>query len=169
MPIARPAPQPGTSERVRSVLSTAPAALLASLLFAGAVGWVLRMRGHSFASLEHYVPIAVPFAAFFFDRLLPRPVRGARSAIDATVLGLALLRVLAPPLPFVSGHALFATYASLTAHRWPLRATALAVFVHVAYIKLFAGGGWLSFVGGVLAAGVAAWLRRRAPGGAPRA
>ena len=156
---------------VRRLLSSAPATLIGSVVFAAALGWFFwRVWRFSASDLAYNVPIAVPFAAFFFDRLLPRPTRGAgASLIDVAVLGLALLRVFAPPLPFVSGHTLFAAYAGVSARRWPLRVTALAVLAHVVYIKLFVSGGWLSMVGGLLAGAAAALMRATVRPGQARA
>ena len=67
------------------------------------------------------------------------------------------------PLPFVSGHTLFATYAVLTARRWPLRALALLVLAEVAYVKVFASGDWRSMLAGLAVAGIAAAARAPSP------
>lgn len=108
------------------------------------------------------VPIAVPFAAFVLDRSDPRhPAARAGLALDALVVALALCRVFVPPFPFVSGHALFTTYAALSARGWVLRTTAALVVVQVAHFKLFVSGGWQSLVGGLAAAILAAAVRRR--------
>ncbi|HEY0712929.1 MAG TPA: hypothetical protein VGF45_09670 [Polyangia bacterium] len=113
-------------------------------------------------SLAYNVPIAVPFVAFFFDRLLPQIEHPRRLLlVDAAVIGLALLRVFAPPLPFVSGHALFVGYAALSARRSPLRVTAALVAAQVVIFKLFVMGGWASMLGGFALAALAAHVRRR--------
>src|SRR5688572_1947353 len=123
--------------------------LVGGLAFACAVAAFFIWRWHSPpSSLAYNVPIAVPFAILFLERLRgpgPHPVRGL--LVDLAVLVLALLRVFAPPLPLVSGHALFSGYCALSARRWPLRMTASAVLVHVVYVKLFVSGGWESMVG----------------------
>jgi hypothetical protein len=112
------------------------------------------------------VPIAAPFVAFLLERL-GRPASRPRSALalDVAVVCLALLRVVAPPLPYASGHTLFTAYAAATARRWPLRVLAAAVLVQVAYLKLFVTGGGASLLAGLglaaAAALVAARLRRR--------
>lgn len=106
------------------------------------------------------LPIAAPFAAFFADRALTPSRRLPLLAVDAAALGLALLRVVAPPLPFASGHALFTAYAAATAQQWPLRLLAIGVFVQVSYLKLFAGGGAWSWLAGVAAAALLSTLRR---------
>jgi hypothetical protein len=136
--------------------------LVGGLAFAAAVFSFFKWQWHSPPiSLAYNVPIAAPFAIFFLERLRrPRP-RPRELLVDLAVLALALLRVFAPPLPFVSGHALFSAYAGLSARRWPLRVTAFAVFLHVVYMKLFVTGGWLSMAGGFIMAVVAAAARRR--------
>jgi len=132
-------------------------------LFAGLVTLALRLAWNpSGRSYLEYVPIGAVLAAFLCDRLLPRRAGGARGAAwDAGVLALALMRVFIPPLPFVSGHTLFATYAALTARRWPLRALALLVLAEVTYVKIFASGDWRSLLGGLAVAGIAAAARGR--------
>jgi hypothetical protein len=134
-------------------------------LFAGALAVSLRIAWNPVArSYLEYVPIGAVFAAFLCDRLLPRWSGSARSAVwDAIVLVVALMRVIVPPLPFVSGHTLFATYAVLTARRWPLRALALLVLAEVAYVKVFASGDWRSMLAGLAVAGIAAAARAPSP------
>jgi hypothetical protein len=135
------------------------AILLLSLAFAAAVALGFRAAWHPPASFYAYnVPIAAPFAAFFLDRWSHRARSGL--AVDAAVLVLALLRVLAPPLPFASGHTLFAGYAAATAHGWALRVTAAIALAHVLYTKLFVTGGFASLAAGLAIAGTATWLRR---------
>ncbi len=133
------------------------------LLFAGLLALALRIAWNpSGRSYLEYVPIGAVLAAFLCDRFLPRWSGGPRYATwDAIVLALALMRVVVPPLPFISGHTLFATFAALTARRWPLRALALSVLAEVMYVKLFASGGWKSMLGGLAVAGIAAAARGR--------
>jgi hypothetical protein len=134
--------------------------LLLSMAFAASVALAFRAAWHPGPSFYLYnVPIAVPFAAFFLDRWGHRSRPGL--TVDAVVLVLALLRVAAPPLPFASGHVLFTAYATATAHRWPLRATAALALAHIIYMKLFVTGGFASMAAGLAAAAVAALLRRR--------
>ncbi len=143
-----------------SLALASAAAVAAGFRFAWAPPW---------AFYAYNVPIAVPFAAFFLDRAAAREGRRAR-ALDALVLALALARVVVPPLPFVSGHALFCAYATLTAHERVLRWSAAIVLAQVAYTKLFLSGGWRSAAAGALVAAAAAWLRARwgrAAGAAP--
>jgi hypothetical protein len=143
---------------------TAPSTTLAvALVFAGLVAAVLRIVWNPGArSYLEYVPIGAVFAGFLCDRLLSGWPTNARGAMwDGVVLTLALMRVFVPPLPFVSGHTLFATYAVLTGRRWPVRAIALPVLAEVVYVKVFASGGWQSMLGGLAVALVAAAARGR--------
>jgi hypothetical protein len=150
-------------------LATPLVTFAAALVFAGILALSLRIAWNPGAkSYLEYVPIGAVFAAFLWDRLLPRWPGSARGvAWDAFVIALALMRVFAPPLPFVSGHTLFVTYAVLTARRWPLRALALLVSAEVVYVKLFASVGWKSMLGGLAAASIAALARRHRKGGTP--
>jgi hypothetical protein len=129
------------------------------MAFAGAAGLAFWAAWHPKASFYSYnIPVAVPFAAFFLDRFGHRHRSGL--VVDAAVLVLALLRVAAPPLPFASGHALFAGYAAATAYGWVLRATAAVVMLHVIYVKLFVTGGFWSLLAGLVTAMLATVLRR---------
>lgn len=145
-------------------LASAPVAICASAAFAAAVYWFLVDVEQSPVDSGWYnAPIAAPFLAIFLDRLFPRPERPRTVlAIDVLVIALALMRVVVPPLPFISGHALFAGYATLSARRWPLRGLAFAVLVHVVWVKLYVTGGVWSMLGGLAAAGLAFGARRRA-------
>src|SRR5439155_3126608 len=138
-----------------------PTFVVASL-FAGFTAMFLRIAWNpSTDSYVQYVPIGAVFAAFLWDRLLPSWSGNGRPALcDVVVVALALMRVFIPPLPFVSGHALFAMYAALTARRLPLRAIALAVLAEVVYTKVFASGGWRSMLRGLAVAGIVAAIRR---------
>jgi hypothetical protein len=141
-------------------------AFVASLAVAAGVAAAARALWAPPASFYVYnIPIAVCFALFVIERLLTAERRAIPSLlVDLIVVSLALLRVLAPPLPFVSGHALFLGYAALTASSRPLRASALVVLAEVTYIKLFVSGGWVSLVAGLVVAGLAAIIRpSRAP------
>ena len=131
-------------------------------LFAGLTAASLRIAWNpSTESYRQYVPIAAVFGAFLCDRVLSGWPGHARPAIcDAAVVALALMRVFVPPLPFVSGHTLFATYAALTAGRWPLLAIALVVLAEVVYTKVVASGDWRSMLGGLVVAGMVAAIRR---------
>jgi hypothetical protein len=132
-----------------------PTALAALSFAAGTAAW-LRFAWHPPAGTYlQFVPIAAVFAAFVWDRLFPRPPADVRALFcDGAVIVLALMRVLIPPFPFVSGHALLTAYAALAARRRPLRAIAYAVLAQVVYDKVFASGGWMSMVGGFAVAAI---------------
>jgi hypothetical protein len=145
-----------------NLLASTPVTLAVAFAAAIALGFFFHLSWRSSAvSLAYNVPIAVPFVMFFFDRLSPQVSRPRALMLDAAVIVLGLLRVFAPPLPFMSGHALFVGYAALSARRWPLRITAFAVAAQVVYFKLFVMGGWLSMVAGFATAAAAAHLHAR--------
>ena len=108
----------------------------------------------NFFSLYYIAPIGVPFIAFLFERVeqrqnLPRSV----FLIDALTLGVAFARAVIP-IPFLSGHSLFLTYALLTTSTTVVRLTCLLVMAQVLYLKLFI---WNDFgVFGGIALGVIA-------------
>jgi hypothetical protein len=162
LPPASAGPLSCRPARVRALLTSAPGTLVVSLLATAILTVWFRRAWNPPSDFYFYnVPIAVPFVAFFLDRLVPsREPRCAALAIDAVVLALALARVFIPPFPFVSGHTLFTAYASGTARRWPLRLTATAVLLQVIYAKTILGGGWQSMVGGLVVAGAFVIIRR---------
>jgi hypothetical protein len=163
MAVAEPHSPVGAVGPVRVALASAPVTLALSALTAALVTVFFRAAWHPSWDFYFYnVPIAVPFAAFFLDRLLPnREPRAVGLALDAAVLALALSRVFIPPFPFVSGHTLFCAYAAATARRWPLRATAALVLLQVIYAKTVMGGGWRSMSGALAVAAAAIVVRRR--------
>jgi hypothetical protein len=134
---------------------------VATLIFAGAVAWALHSAWNpSISTYLDYVPIGAVFAAFLWDRFFPSASHNRRLVLcDIVVVTLALMRVFVPPLPFVSGHALFAGYSALTPRRWPLRVLAVAVLLHVVYVKLFVTGGLFSLLGGLAVAALLASAR----------
>jgi hypothetical protein len=140
----------------------------AALLFSVMVAFCLRFAWNPGpSSYLEYVPIGGVFAAFIWDRVFPSCSKNARLVVcDVIVVALALMRVFVPPLPLISGHALFSAYAALTARQWPLRAISLIVLAQVMYVKLYMSGGWLSMLGGfgvaILIAALQAIGRQRA-------
>ena len=105
----------------------------------------------------YFAPIGVPFVAFLFDRAQHR--REIRWWIDIPVVGLALLRS-AYPIPLVSGHSLFLTYALLTSRSWVARLTAFIVLLQVIYLKTFV---WhdATLIGGIVVGVLVAWVTHR--------
>ena len=105
----------------------------------------------------YFAPIGVPFVAFLFDRAQHR--REMRWWIDVPVVGLAVLRS-AYPIPLVSGHSLFLTYALLTSRSWVARLTAFIVLLQVIYLKTFI---WhdATLIGGIVVGAFVAWVTHR--------
>lgn len=114
--------------------------------------------------LYYFVPIAIPFVAYGFDRLERRhELRTSQWIIDLLVVTLALGRTVLP-IPLISGHALFLTYGLLSTRSPVARITAAAIMLEVCYLKLIM---WhdLTLVGGVLVACIAFanfWVRSEA-------
>jgi len=130
--------------------------LLAGLMFAAFAVW--RYEGEWRDLLVYYfAPIGVPFVAFLFDRAQHR--NDIRWWIDVPLVGLALLRA-AYPIPIVSGHSLFLTYALLTSRSWVTRVTAFIVLLEVIYLKTFI---WrdVTLVGGIIVGLLVAWATHR--------
>lgn len=95
-----------------AVLTFAVAALSAALIAMSLrIAWNPPAR-----SYVDYVPIGTVLVVLGWDRLFPNPREERRALLcDALVAGLALMRAIVPPLPFVSGHTLLASYAAITA------------------------------------------------------
>lgn len=111
---------------------------------------------HSFF-LFYIAPIGAAFVAFLLDRVVRAQAEGVlrvRGALpwltDLVVIAFSLARTLYE-VPFISGHALFLTYALLTVRSRVARALAGLVLAQVVYLKLFA---WQdpTLYGGVFAA-----------------
>ena len=138
---------------------------VAVLVFSALVAvWLWLTWDPAFRTYLEYVPIAGVFAAFIWDRVFPSCSSNAWHTIcDGTVLVLALMRVVVPPLPFISGHTLFATYVALTATRWPVAAVSTVVLMQVLYVKLFVSPGPWSMLGGLAAALALAATRATGP------
>ena len=151
---AKPALVPERFESVATL--TAAAAFAAVVAAALRIAWTPPLYTYT-----EYVPISAVLAALVAERLLAGQIARHEALIDALVITLTAMRVVVPPLPLVSGHALLSAYGVLTARRWPLRAIATLVVLHVIYTKLFVTGGWLSMVAGFGVAMALAAFRRR--------
>ena len=135
----------------------APAtSLLATLLFAILI--ILRYDGetrHYF--LYYYVPLAVPFIAYIFDRLKHwNTTHNTQRLIDIFVLVVSLMRMFIA-VPFISGHALLLTYVIFSTQGLFARVTAALILLEVFYIKTFLWND-LTFFGGALMGILAAIL-----------
>ncbi len=108
----------------------------------------------------YVVPIVVPFVAFLFDRA-ERGSRAVlfRTVLDALVVVTAMWRVIGD-VPFVSGHALFLSYALLSSRSRFARVSAGAVMLEVIYLKYFVWHDHVTAtVGMILGAAAALCLR----------
>jgi hypothetical protein len=134
-------------------------ALVAALLFA-AVSYVSFTGDLRDLLVYYFAPIAVPFIAYLFDRA--QRWREVRWWIDVPVVIVSFLRAILP-IPFISGHALFLTYALLTTQTHLARWTAVIVLIQVAAIKIFV---WHdpTLLGGIIVGILAAWVNRALSG-----
>ncbi len=107
------------------------------------------------------VPIIVPFIAFLFDRaaeiLEASPLT---FVVDALVVGTAMMRMIGN-VPFVSGHALFLTYAMMRPGSLVTRITATVVMLEVVYLKFFVWHDLITPLTGITLGLVAAFIVRR--------
>jgi len=97
-----------------------------------------RFSGDKLANQYLYVvPIVVPFLAFLIGRVRCIPETNKIGfALDLLVVGTAMMRVIGD-VPYVSGHALFLTYAALGPGTRSSRITAVVVWIEVLYLKFF--------------------------------
>ncbi|MBZ0288841.1 MAG: hypothetical protein K8I30_14585 [Anaerolineae bacterium] len=102
----------------------------------------------------YFAPIGVPFVAFLFERAERWP--DAPWLIDLPLVMVSFARAVYP-IPFISGHALFLSYAILTTRTRVTRWTAVIVLIQVAYVKIFVWHDPTLF-GGIVLGMVAAWV-----------
>lgn len=104
----------------------------------------------------YFAPIGVPFIAFLFERAERWP--HTPWLMDISLVIVSFMRAVFP-IPFISGHALFLSYALLTTRTWVARWTALVVLIQVAYVKIFV---WHdpTLLGGIVLGIAAAWVTR---------
>jgi hypothetical protein len=109
----------------------------------------------------YVLPIIVPFVAFVFDRARHFPHAPLiELAIDSAVVVTAMMRVIGD-VPFVSGHALFLTYAIVRPGTRLTRITAAIVMIQVIYLKLFVWHDVVTPLTGIVLGLLAAFLVRR--------
>jgi hypothetical protein len=90
-------------------------------------------------SFLYVVPIVVPFVAFLFDRAARfRKLNKLHFIVDALVVLMAMGRVVGN-VPFVSGHTLFLTYATISSRSSVVRVTALLVMAQTVYLSILSG------------------------------
>ncbi len=139
----------------------------------GIVSYIAWMRwrhlgGDLSSNFIYVLPIIVPFVAFLFDRV--QQLRGApliELMIDCAVVGTAMMRVIGD-VPFVSGHALFLTYAIARPGTWLTKTTAALVMIQVIYLKFFVWHDLITPITGMTLGLLAGWLVRRIPARATR-
>lgn len=127
----------------------------------------LRFSGDKLANQYLYVaPVVAPFVAFLFDRAERlRLLTPVQLAVDGLVLLTAMWRVFGD-VPYVSGHALFLTFAVLSSRGRVARAAAAVILLEVAYLKLFVWHDWVTMTAGVVLGAVAALISWRHRAGA---
>ncbi|MEP7289602.1 MAG: hypothetical protein ABI947_27955 [Chloroflexota bacterium] len=120
--------------------------LAITLLFALFV--IVLIKGEKQRSVLIYdTPVIFPFVLFIFDRLKRlNETSFKQKCIDGLVLPVAIARAILP-VPLVSGHALFLTYAILSVRLTLARYVAILVIFEVIYFKVT--GHDLTVVGGI--------------------
>lgn len=110
--------------------------------------------------LIYMVPIGAPFTAYLLDRSANWSIyRMGQWIMEVPLLLLAFTRAFYH-VPFISGHALFLSYALLTVRSRVAQTLALLVLLEVVYFKVFA---WHdpTIYGGALLGALAALISRR--------
>ncbi|MFL6209815.1 MAG: hypothetical protein ACJ74W_13245 [Pyrinomonadaceae bacterium] len=128
----------------------------------------LHFSGDKLANQYLYVvPIVVPFVAFLCDRAARfRQLTAVQLAIDALVVGTAMWRVFGN-VPYISGHALFLTYALLSTNRRVAQITAALVLLETIYLKLFVWHDVVTPLSGIILGTLVALIARRYHGTNP--
>lgn len=150
---------------VRNIFRFRPLVVLVFSLSGAFIYAVWASRRFSGAALTsqyvYVVPIVVPFIAFLFDRAAGiRELGPSAYLVDALVMGMAMMRVVST-LPFISGHALFLTYAIIRPGSLVTRITATLVMLEVVYLKFFVWNDWITPLTGILLGSVAALIVHR--------
>jgi hypothetical protein len=109
---------------------------LAVIGYAAVMRW--RFPGGDLSNHFIYVlPIIVPFISFLFDRARRiSDVSWFEFLIDAAVVTVSIMRMLGQ-VPYISGHALFLSYAIARPGSRLTRVMAALVMLQVLYLKLF--------------------------------
>ncbi len=106
---------------------------------------------------SYFFPVYVAFFVYFFDRLeIVTDTKWYCGVIDVLILFFSILRVFYK-VPYVSGHALFLSFALFSVSRPSNRVLIFIVWLQVLLLKLFL---WhdITFYGGLLLGGIAAGL-----------
>lgn len=122
----------------------------------------LHFSGDKLANQYYYVaPIVVPFIAFLFDRVETfRQSTVISLVVGALVILTAMWRVFGD-VPYVSGHALFLTYALLSTRSRVAQITAAIVMMEVICLKFFLWRDFITPSSGIILGSVAAIITRR--------
>ena len=80
--------------------------------------------------------------------------------IDAIIIVTAMWRVIGD-VPYISGHAVFLTYAILSGYSYLGRISATIVMIEVVYLKVFIWNDWLSLTSGILLGVIAFLMAKR--------
>jgi hypothetical protein len=122
----------------------------------------LRFSSGSLWSQYYYVtPIVVPFVAFLFDRAERfRQLTAIQLVTDALVVGTAVWRAIGH-VPYISGHALFLTYALFSTRSRVAQVTAAIVMLQVIYLKYIVWHDWVTSTCGIALGLLAALVTRR--------
>ena len=109
----------------------------------------------------YLMPVGVVFVAFILDRLKELEHASVQWLImDLFVVLLSLARAVTP-IPFYSGHALFLSYALLTARSLVVKILSMGVFLQVVYLKLVKWDDWVTLTVGILVGSLAGYYRIR--------
>ncbi|HVE16490.1 MAG TPA: hypothetical protein VNB29_07125 [Chthoniobacterales bacterium] len=135
---------------------------VATVLFAIPVYLVSPPSSREF-NLCYMLPIVIPFGMFLFDRhRSAASLTRASLLVDSLVIGMSLVRIFIS-VPYISGHALFLSYAILTTARiWPRLVAGVGLW-YTAYDKLSNFGNLWELLGGMLLGIIFALVCRRIP------
>ena len=134
--------------------------VLAALFYA--LFATLKFSGDKLINQYYYVtPIVIPFVIFLIERAKNFQQESTiTKLIDAIVIVTAMWRVIGD-VPYISGHALFLTYAILSAYTYLGRITAIIIMIEVVYLKVFIWNDWLSLTSGILLGVIAFLMAKR--------
>jgi hypothetical protein len=134
--------------------------LLVGLIY-GAYGAARTSGEWRIHHLIYMTPIAVPFVAFTLERMENLwTLKWCPFLLDALVVALALSRVFYP-VPFISGHVLFLTYALLAVRQRVSRVFAALVLLQTLVLKVFFWHDLHTPLGGIILGLLGALAYRR--------
>jgi hypothetical protein len=108
----------------------------------------------------YFMPVGVVFVSFILERLKELGHTSVQGLIlDLIVVLLSIARAVTS-IPFYSGHALFLSYALLSARLRVVKLLALVVLLQVMYLKLFRWDDWVTLICGLLVGSLAGYYRK---------